>query len=414
MNQHDPSGGHMQIAPLPRVSIQAFCETAEIAQTIQAVAGDRRMDKAHVKIQMGGIAAAVEAYRAAPTPNVIVIENTHGRNDLLSGLDQLSEFCDAGTKVIVIGHINDVLLYRSLMSGGVSEYIIAPVTTIDIVQALSQLFHAPGSTPVGRTVAFVSAKGGSGSSTVAHNVAWAIARTIGLDTVIVDLDLAFGTAGLDFNQDPPQGIGDVVFAPERLDAALLDRLLSKCTDHLSLLAAPSTLERPYDFGEETFDAVIDTLRTTVPVIVLDVPHLWSAWSRRVAAAADEIVVVATPDLASLRNAKNLFDSFRQVRRNDAPPRLVVNMVGVPKRPEIKVADFAKALETDNFADIPFDPAIFGTAANNGQMIAETSPACKAAEVFLSLAQVVTGKAELRRPKRNLLDPFISRLQRKKA
>jgi pilus assembly protein CpaE len=409
---HD--NGQMQIAPLPRVSIQAFCETAEIAQTIKTVAGDRRMDKAHVKIQMGGIAAGVEAYRNAPTPNVILIENTHARGELLSGLDQLSEFCDSGTKVVVIGHINDVLLYRELMARGISDYIIAPVTTIDLVQALSQLFHAPGAAPVGRTVAFVPAKGGVGASTVCHNAAWSIARTVGLDTVIVDLDLAFGTAGLDFNQDPPQGLGDIVAAPERLDSALLDRLLSKCTEHLSLLAAPSTLERPYDFGEETFDGVVDILRATVPVIALDIPHIWSAWTRRVAAAADEIVVVATPDLASLRNAKNLFDTFRQVRRNDAPPRLVLNMVGVPKRPEIKVAEFARALDTQPLADIPFDPAVFGTAANNGQMIAETNAASKAAEMFLSIAQVVTGKAEMRRPKRNILEPFISKLQRKKA
>jgi pilus assembly protein CpaE len=90
------------------------------------------------------------------------------------------------------------------------------------------------------------------------------------------------------------------------------------------------------------------------------------------------------------------------------------MVGVPKRPEIKVAEFARALDTEPLADIPFDPAVFGTAANNGQMIAETNAACKAAEMFLSIAQVVTGKAEMRRPKRNILEPFISKLQRKKA
>ena len=97
-----------------------------------------------------------------------------------------------------------------------------------------------------------------------------------LATVIVDLDLAFGTAGLDFNQDPPQSIAEAVFAPDRLDSNLIDRLLSKCTDNLSLLAAPATLERPYDFAETAFDGVFDVLRATVPCIVLDVPHHWTA------------------------------------------------------------------------------------------------------------------------------------------
>src|SRR3954452_18165500 len=107
----------------------------------------------------------------------------------------------------------------------------------------------------------------------------------------------------------------------------------------------------------------------MPSVIGDVPHVWSAWSRRVLAAADQIVIVATPDLASLRNAKNLIDLMKQTRQHDTPPKLVLNMVGVPKRPEIKAADFAKNLKTDRVAAIPFEPAMFGTAANNGQMIA---------------------------------------------
>ena len=79
-----------------------------------------------------------------------------------------------------------------------------------------------------------------------------------------DLDLAFGTAGLDFNQDPPQGIAEAVFSPDRIDTAFVDRLLSKCTDHLSLLAAPATLDRVYDFGADAFEAIFDSLRATVP------------------------------------------------------------------------------------------------------------------------------------------------------
>jgi pilus assembly protein CpaE len=406
--------GQVQIAPLPRVSIQAFCETSELAQAVQTMSTDRRMDKAHLKVQMGGIAAAVEAYRSAPTPNVIMIENTHGRTELVAGLDHLAESCDSGTKVVVIGHINDVLLYRELMNRGISEYLIAPVSALDLVKSLSDLFRGPSAAPLGRTVAVVGAKGGVGASTISHNVGWALARSIGLDTVIVDLDLPFGTAGLNFNQDPPQGIADLVFAPDRVDAAIVDRLLSKCADHLSLLAAPATLERPYDFNEDTFDATFDIPRANVPFIMLDVPHVWTAWSRRAVVAADEIIVVATPDLASLRNAKNLVDSFKSSRPNDALPRLVLNMVGIPKRPEIKVPDFCKALELEAAAVIPFEPQIFGTAANNGQMIAETSAASKPAELFLSLAQMVTGRSEAKRVKRSLLNPIFAKLQRKKA
>jgi pilus assembly protein CpaE len=406
--------GDLLIAPVPRITIQAFCETPDVAASIQAAADDRRMHKAHVKVQMGGAPAAVEAYRQAPTPNVIVLESIGDRAALLGHLDSLSEVCDGGTKVVVIGHVNDVVLYRELVRRGISEYIIAPVAVLDVVKAISDLFCAPGAEPVGRTIAVVGAKGGVGSSTVAHNLGWATARQLSLSTVVADLDIAFGTAGLDFNQDPPQGIAEAIFAPERLDANLVDRLLSKCSDNLSLLAAPAMLDRTTDLVETALDGLFDILRASVPCIILDVPHLWTAWVRRTLIGADEIAIVAAPELASLRNTKNLFDSLRQARPNDRKPKIVLNQVGLPKRPEISAADFAKALGTEIFSSLPFDAQLFGTAANNGQMIAEVQPAGKITEAFGELAAAMTGRIEPKRTKANLLEPILARLARRKA
>jgi len=184
------------IAPAPRVSVQAFCETVETAAAVQSAGEDRRLGKAHLKIQMGGMAAAIEAYRTAPTPNVIILE-TESRTDILAGLDQLATVCDAGTRVVVIGKVNDVTLYRELVRRGVSDYVLAPVNALDVVRSVCNLFSAPEAKAVGRIIAVVGAKGGVGASTIAHNVAWAIARDLALDTVVADLDLAFGTAGLD-------------------------------------------------------------------------------------------------------------------------------------------------------------------------------------------------------------------------
>jgi pilus assembly protein CpaE len=399
------------IAPAPRVSVQAFCETVETASAVQSAGEDRRLGKAHLKIQMGGMAAATEAYRSAPTPNVIVLE-TDARGDILSGLDHLATVCDPGTRVVVIGRINDVGLYRELVRRGVSDYVIAPVTTIDVVRSICNLFSAPESKSVGRIIAVVGAKGGVGASTIAHNVAWAIARDLAMDSVVADLDLAFGTAGLDYNQDPPQGIADAVFSPDRIDTAFLDRLLSKCTDHLSLLAAPATLDRVYDFGVESFDAIFDTLRTTMPCIVLDVPHQWSGWTKRALISADDILIVAAPDLASLRNTKNLYDLLKGSRPNDRPPLYCLNQVGVPKRPEINAGEFAKAIENQPIVTIPFDPQMFGSAANNGQMIAEVSANHRTTEMFLQIAQRLTGRSETKKTNGSLLSPLIDKLRGK--
>jgi pilus assembly protein CpaE len=399
------------IAPAPRVSVQAFCETAETAAAVRSAGQDRRLGKAHVTVQMGGVATAIETYRTVPTPNVIMLE-TEAHCDILDGLDQLATVCDAGTRVVVIGSVNDVAPYRELVRRGVNDYVIGPVETLDVVRSICSLFSASEAVAVGRIVAIVGAKGGVGASTVAHNVAWAIARDLALDSVVIDLDLAFGTAGLDYNQDPVQGIANAVYSPERLDTAVMDRLLLKCTDHLSLLAAPATLERVYDFGADAFDSIFDTLRMTTPCIVLDVPHQWSGWTKRALVGADDILIVAEPDLANLRNAKNMLNMLKASRPNDRPPLYCLNQVGMPKRPEIDVRGFAKAIESPPIAAIPFDSRMFGTAANNGQMIAEIAASHRTTRMLLQIARRLTGRGETRKPRGSFLSPLIEKLRAK--
>lgn len=403
-----------QIAPVPRISVQAFCESAEVAQLIERAAIDRRMSKAHVKVHMGGVPAAIEAYRTAPTPNLIVLETFTDRGTLIEQLDSLSEFCDAGTKVMVIGHENDIALYRELTSRGVSDYVVAPLDLLGFIGQVSVLYNGSNAEALGRTIAVVGAKGGVGASTIAHNLAWSISRSLEYQTVIVDLDLPFGTTGLDFNQDPPQGVADAVFSPERLDANFVDRLLSKCSDTLSILSAPATVDRLYDLPEQAFDATLDILRSTTPCAVLDVPHQWTAWTKRILMSADEVVVVASPNLANLRNAKTIVDALRAARVNDHPPRLVLNMVGVPRRPEISVAEFSKAIEIEPFGVVPFEPKLFGTAANNGQMLAEVEAGSKIVETIEDVGRTLMGRTAGRRVKKTLLAPLLERFSRKKA
>jgi len=383
------------IAAAPRISVQAFCERDETAAAVRSAGEDRRLGKAHLTVKTGGMAAAVEAYHNAPTPNVIVLESG-GQADLLTSLDDLATVCDPGTRVIVIGSEKDDVPYRELVRRGVNDYVIGPVAALDVVRSICSLFSSTETVTVGRVIAVIGAKGGVGASTVAHNVAWAIARNLKLDSVVIDLDLAFGTASLDYNQDPVQTIANAVFQPDRPDSAFLDRLLAKCTDHLSLLAAPAALEQVYDFGANAFDAIFDTLRLTTPCIVLDVPHQWTAWTRRALEGADDIVIVAEPDLANLRNAKNMLGILKASRPNDQMPLFVLNQVGMPKRPEIDRRSFAKTLESQPIAVIPFDSRLFGTAANNGQMIAELSASHRTSQMFLDIARKLTGHGEIKR------------------
>ena len=398
------------LRPVPRISIQAFCETESVANPIERAAEDRRMAKAHLKVHMGGIATAIEFYQSAPTPNLIVLESRSEPRGLLESLHQLAAHCDPSTKVVVIGHYNDVWLYRELIRSGISEYVVAPISMADIVGVIAGIFVDPEAEPLGRSLAFIGAKGGVGSSTIAHNVAWTISSLFKSETVVADLDLPFGTANINFDQDPAQGIAEAVLAPERIDEVYLDRLLAQCAEHLSLLAAPSTLDRIYDFEPDAFTHLVDTAQRSAPLLVLDVPHVWNGWTRSTLMQADEVVITASPELANLRNTKNLIDTLKKLRPNDAAPRLIINQAGMPKRPEITAADFAEPLGITPMAVIPFEPQLFGNAANNGRMLGEMDTQNAIVQTIGEIAHVLTGRSEIKVKKKAGIGGLLGKLK----
>jgi pilus assembly protein CpaE len=376
---------------VPRIELQAFCDNQQTGQLLQVAATDRRMSRAHVSIQLGGIPAAIQHYQTQPTPNVLVIETHANREQVMDELMRLSEVCQADTKVVVLGHVNDVLLYRELIKAGVSEYLVAPVSPVSFIDSIANLYHDPKAAPLGRIVSFVGAKGGVGSSTIAHNVAWATSQKRNIDTIITDLDLAFGTAALNFNQDSTGGIVDALGQPDRVDSMLVERLMTKLGDKLSLLNGPGTVEREFNIEAHAIESILNVVRSSAPLVVVDVPNMWAPWVKQTLINSDDIIITATPELPSLRNAKNLVDFLKAARANDRPPKLILNQVGVPKRPEISPADFAKALGVDPIAVIPHDPQSFGLAQGNGQMLFEVAPKAKATEALAEIAAIVAGQ-----------------------
>src|ERR1700744_1953429 len=378
--------------PVPRISIHAFCEFPDTGAALQRAGADRRLSKAHLTVQLGGIAAAVDYYHGQVTPNLLIVETRLHGQAALDELDRLAQGCDPATKVVVVGRTNDVELYRELMRRGASEYLVAPLAPLQLIEVISGLYLDPAANPIGRVITFIGARGGAGSSTLAHNVGWCIAEELHINTAIVDFDLPFGTLGLDFNDEASQGVADALTAPERLDDVLLDRLLIKRGEHLSLFTAPATLERDYEAVPEAYEAVVDATRQISPCVIVDMPHAWTPWIKACLIAADEIVMVATPDLASLRNAKNMIELVRLSRPNDAAPRLVINQANMPKRPEIPAKDFAETMGMEPTAILSFDAALFGQAANNGQMLLEVAPKVAISESVRRLARILTGRA----------------------
>lgn len=410
LTDHAHTSAGIEIAPLPRISIQAFCLSQGLMSALEEASRDRRMARVQTRIQSGGIEAAIEAFRVAPTPNLIVVEFKSDQVDEIPfALDELAQHCDIDTRVILVGPVNDVHLYREAVRRGVSDYLVLPLNPIDLIGAFSDLFHLKMTQKLGRCAAFIPAKGGCGSSTLAHNVSWMTGAHLSMPVILVDADLPFGTAALNVNQDPINGLADVLFAQERPDANMVERSLCKISDMVSLLAAAPNLERALDIAPSALDDTVDTLRTMAPLIIFDLPHQWSGWVQRIIAECDDLIIVAEPDLASLKNAKQIVEQSMKMRSHDRKPALVLNKVGMPKRPEIPAQEFMKALDVEPQYILPFDAQIFGTAANNGQMLIEAGAPAALEKTLHDLTRFVAKRSQGDPQKKNVgLSNILSR------
>ncbi len=373
------------LPPLPAINVHFFAETTAGEKLFRQVMADRHLRRTHAEVHPGGIMGAVAAYAQAPTPELLVVESSAAPEELFRQLQALAEVVVQGTRVVVVGHVNDLFLYRRLLAEGVHDYLALPMPAEQLITSLSQLFLSDPSAKLGRIITFMSAKGGSGSSTIAHNVSWLLAQEHQINTAVADLDLAFGTAGIDFGVAVAQTVADALSASDRMDEALIDKLLHKCSEHLMLLAAPCSLDEVVPVQEQTLNMMLDILRQLVPLTVLDLPGEWENWMRAAIVQAEKVVLTANLDLAALRNAKILLDSIRKLRPNEAPPLLVINQVGMGKRPEVPVEKFVEAVGAQDFITVPFDEVAFGTAALEGKLVVQHAPDSEAAQALHEIA-----------------------------
>ena len=360
-------------APIPRISIEAFCDTQAFADAIEEASRDRRMAKASVAVNMGGVDRAIDVFSDSLTPNLLIVESSESGFGIFQELEELADVCDPNTKIIVAGPSNDVTLYRELMRQGVDEYIVSPAAPMQVIDAIGAVFSDPKDTPLARMIGVVGAKGGVGASTIAHNIASQLAKNAQRSVILLDLDVEFGTAGLDFNQEPTRTIADALVDADDLDDVKLGRLLIEHSPNLKLLAAPASLDQTIDIDEASALQLLEAVKRSADIVVADIPHTWSAWVRQCVLQMDEIVLIAGPDLASLRNAKNMYETLVQRRANDTPPKIILNQVGMAKRPEIPMKDFADILGKAPDVVIPFDGVFVVGAANSGQMLHEANP-----------------------------------------
>jgi len=299
---------------------------------------------------------------------------------------------NANAKIIVVGVINDITLLRELAARGVSQYIVPPFSDDELVRAVCALY-AEGDNA--RVVAVIGARGGVGASTLAYNLAWSMAERQQVGAALLDFDVAFGVAALHAPAESNLSAADLLNAPERLDQPY------DGASRLRLLTAPANLQADFDPSADAAADLITRVRRTSPFVVVDLPHAWNSWVKQTLIAADDVIIVAGPDLASLRNAEHMMHILRGARGADNAPFVVLSQTGIAKRPEIPAKDFAETLAATPIATLPFEPEVFGVAEVARQAIGQSAPRAKAAATIDSLAAMLTGCETVERKKQPL-------------
>lgn len=404
---------------IPKLTLDAFAASPATQAALEQLPADRAFLRTTLAIQAGGIQAATAHYGHHRSPDILVVESDADADGLMAELEALAEMVEPGLKVIVIGRVNDIAIYRRLIGQGVADYLLAPVDSVTLAVSIKAQFRDPASAPRGRLIATVGVRGGVGASTIAHNLAWALADGAGQDVVLVDLDLAFGTAALAFNLEPRQSVAEALAQPERLDGVLLDRFMVERGEHLKVLSTAGMLRDFPAVGIEAVEKLVDLARLSAPYVVVDLPHLWTDWTTALLAQADEVLVVARPDLACLRDSRNLLDQLTSRRGGETGLRLVLNQRDAARKVQLTTADFQDTLKIKPTACLAYEPQAVGEAANAGQMIAECSGRNhRLSLAFAELANTVAGRPLPARTAKGLsadrLTDWIRRLMPAKA
>ncbi len=346
-------------------------------------------------IRDGGSQHAIEFLSENPAPKIIVVDIGDSSAPLTAMLSLTAAFAD-DTRLIGIGTINDINLYREMVGAGITDYLVKPVTEKALAAALTRAAEpvATGASQEDQSVvsdvnriAVVGTRGGVGASSVAVNVAWILSHENKQPTALVDLDLEFGTVALSLDLEPTRGLREALESPGRIDSLFIESATAKLSDTLSVMATEETLSQDIRFNPDAVDLLFDALGRNNRNIIVDLPRSAIAVRRRVFEDATRIVLVTELNLSCLRDAMRIIATI-EVCSLGTPITVIANRTG-GARQAMQPRDFQKALGHSIDFMIPEDEKAFQMAANEGKPLVQINTRSKASKALHIISRVIS-------------------------
>lgn len=352
------------------------------------------------KCNKGGLRNAVQSLSISASPAILMVDLSES-GDPLNDINALAEVCEPGTVVIAIGQVNDVRLYRDLLSSGIHDYLLKPLSANQLRDTLTQaqaVFAAPR-TADGEaakkhmSTAVVGTRGGVGASVLATSLAWLFSADHKLPTALLDLDVHFGTGALTLDLEPGRGLTDAIENPSRIDGLFIERAMIRANDHLAILSAEAPINAPLMTDGAAFVQLGEEFRQAFEMTVIDLPRNMLINFPHLLTEVNVVTLVTELTLASARDTIRLL-SWLKTNAPQAQPMIVANKVQTGAA-EISKADFEASIERKINYSIPFDQKAAANAAKLGQTFAHANRSTKAGQMMREIAQAIAGSTEQR-------------------
>jgi pilus assembly protein CpaE len=376
---------HTQVL-LPSAQVTLFTRSKDTKETFLSLEEDWRFARVELETQEGDVETASNYFDEYESPDLVIVETEEIDDGFIDKLEVLGGNCTEGTSAIVIGPVNDVNLYRKLVGMGVSDYIVRPVKQSllgnDIAATLLDKIGARDS----RLIAFLGSKGGVGSSALSQALAWGISEDLGQKTFIMDTAAGWSSMSVGLNFEPSTTLAEATKAAANGEEDSLSRMLHKASERLTVLSTGGDVMLEDNVDPENMEALIDYVMATYPVLIIDISCTATAVKRTILSRANEIVLVSTPTLSSLRLARSLIQEVKELRGEDENEiDLVINMQGLSSKFEVPKSDIEAALERKPAAIVPFNPDIYLGAESEGRRLLDEKGGKEIVNLLLPLA-----------------------------
>ena len=380
-----------------RDPFSAYVCDDDTLELIRAAAND--MGWPIEKCNKGGLRNAVQSLSVSASPNILFVDMSES-GDPINDINALAEVCEPGTVVIAAGQVNDVRLYRDLLSSGIQDYLLKPLSLEQVRESLTMaqaMLTAPKHADAlddkpHHMMAVVGVRGGVGASLVSTSLAWAMSEQAGRQTALLDLDVHFGTGALTLDLEPGRGLIDAIDNPSRIDGLFIERAMVRASDKLSLLSAEAPIHQPVMTDGSAFFQLEEELRGAFEMTIVDIPRQVLIPFPHLVAEAGTILLVSDVTLAAARDTIRLLSWFKQ---NVPGARVVLvankfqNAIG-----ELSRKEFESSIERQIDVVIPFDPKLVSQSAKLGKSYAEVCKGTKAAQVWSNLMRLILDGADI--------------------